>query len=382
MRCLIVIPDMDSGSGSCVKEVAYKLLNSGHSVICLTNEDYKDEILDIRTYHFFKRRSSWRLSLKRILLYPIWPFFSVRLYFCIKKSVQRIINTEQIDVIVAVYNPIESLLAIHFLRRRYGFKYVAYFLDALYAGQKPRYMVETLKRKYALFWERHVLRNADLVIMMKAAENAYTQLKTNCEYLNRTVFLDLPLYVPYKITQSERTLFPRGQIVLFYAGALPNNIRDPRYLLELFSSANIPNCHLYIAGRGDYDIILNKYSQKCNNIHILGTITREEVKQRSLEADFLINIGNNLRNMVPSKIFEYMSTGKPIIATSKIPDDPSLLYLNQYPRALVLCENDRMDKNIILLNRFLNNKIDVTIAPGSFELNRPETFVKHIERLI
>lgn len=381
MRCLIVIPDIESGSGSCVKEVAYNLLSSGHSVICLTNDGYVDERLDIRSCHYLRRRrNSFWLSLKRILLYPIWPFLSIKMFLCIKNSAQRILETEHIDVIISVYNPIENLLAIHQLRKHYGFKYVAYLLDALYAGQKPRFMAESVKRRHALLWERRVLSNADLVVMMKSAEAAYSQLKP--EYLNRTVFLDLPLYAPFKVTKTERTLFPKGQVVLFYAGALPNNIRDPRFLLNLFSRANIPNCHLYIAGRGDYDRVLRIYSQRCETIHILGSISREEVKERSIEADYLVSIGNNLKNMVPSKIFEYMSTGKPIIATSKILEDPSLLYLNQYPNALVLHESDNMDKCIRMLDGFLKKQTAVTDTHSLFELNRPETFVKYLERLV
>ena len=54
----------------------------------------------------------------------------------------------------------------------------------------------------------------------------------------------------------------------------------------------------------------------------------------------LVNIGNSVDNFMPSKIFEYISTGKPIINVYKIPECPTLKYLAEYPLALCVSEEE------------------------------------------
>ena len=51
-----------------------------------------------------------------------------------------------------------------------------------------------------------------------------------------------------------------------------------------------------------------------------------------------MNIGNAVDNQMPSKIFEYISTGKPIINIFKSTDCPTLKYLGRYPLVLNIHE--------------------------------------------
>ena len=54
------------------------------------------------------------------------------------------------------------------------------------------------------------------------------------------------------------------------------------------------------------------------NIHFLGKKRKEDIIRIYQEADILVNIGNSIDNQMPSKIFEYISTGKPILNFYKI----------------------------------------------------------------
>ena len=48
-------------------------------------------------------------------------------------------------------------------------------------------------------------------------------------------------------------------------------------------------------------------------------------------SDILVNIGNSVINQVPSKIFSYISTGKPILNICKSSACPTIPYLERYP---------------------------------------------------
>ena len=70
------------------------------------------------------------------------------------------------------------------------------------------------------------------------------------------------------------------------------------------------------------------------------------------ESDVLLSIGNAESPMSPSKIYEYMSTGKPIIHTYSWEKDPCLAPLKTYGNALLISENEAL--NVDKITTFLN----------------------------
>jgi hypothetical protein len=60
------------------------------------------------------------------------------------------------------------------------------------------------------------------------------------------------------------------------------------------------------------------------------------------------SIRNSVEFQIPGKIFEYMSTGKPILHFSKFSEDPAITYLKRYPKALIINEWERNIKEQIL----------------------------------
>ena len=76
------------------------------------------------------------------------------------------------------------------------------------------------------------------------------------------------------------------------------------------------------------------------NIHYLGKKSQGEIKEIYKMTDVLVNIGNLIINQIPSKIFEYISTGKPIINIYKTLKCPTLKYTKKYPLCLNIYEED------------------------------------------
>ena len=54
----------------------------------------------------------------------------------------------------------------------------------------------------------------------------------------------------------------------------------------------------------------------------------------------LLNLGNRYDNQMPSKLFGYLGTGKPVLHLAVSESDPTLPYLARYPLALVLQKQD------------------------------------------
>ena len=50
----------------------------------------------------------------------------------------------------------------------------------------------------------------------------------------------------------------------------------------------------------------------------------------------MLSLGNAFDNQMPSKLFSYLGTGKPLLHLAVTDTDPPLPYLAKYPLALVL----------------------------------------------
>ena len=71
-----------------------------------------------------------------------------------------------------------------------------------------------------------------------------------------------------------------------------------------------------------------------------GPVPAARAQALQAGAQVLLNIGNLAENQLPSKIFEYFATGKPVLHLSMTDNDPALPWMERYPLALVLRRGD------------------------------------------
>lgn len=67
---------------------------------------------------------------------------------------------------------------------------------------------------------------------------------------------------------------------------------------------------------------------------LMGSVPVKECRDLIFSADALINISTCTSCLVPSKLLEYIATGKPVINFYHDESDPSFTYLKQYPSAV------------------------------------------------
>ena len=73
-------------------------------------------------------------------------------------------------------------------------------------------------------------------------------------------------------------------------------------------------------------------------------------------ADVLVSLGNTYDNQMPSKLFGYFATGKPVLHLAVSENDPTLPYLVRYPLALVLHRKDGVTPGTVAkLHSWLHN---------------------------
>jgi len=402
-KVLFLITEKESANGICVNSITNELINYGCEVFCITNRELGEKeqfekggikYLTVKPRECYKlqkkvesiskgfKRKFYKCAfvllnnLKNIISIPKWPLLSNSYQNRIYKSALKVCREKGIDTIVAVYSQIDTLISASKVKIKIPqIKYVAYMLDSLAGGYGPKVFSKKWVQHRGLKWEQKVFYNVDKIIMMKSAQEFYQDRK-HLVYFNKIVFLDLPLFIP-----RERTFQEQGKIINFlYVGTIPVHIRNPKYFINCFMRIMDDNIRFKIIGTSTCEDYLKDCEKKDGRIQVLPFISHDDIVKEIEKANFLINLGNNNKSMTPSKIFEYMSYGKPIISTAPIEDEPSIKYLEKYPLSCVIYENEDIETNINKLKNFIyykiSERVDAFNLLNDFYLNTPKAFIE------
>lgn len=247
------------------------------------------------------------------------------------------------------------------LKLEIGFKtpWIAYFMDPHAYYISNRGIADGL-----LELERQVYERADLVLV---TEEIYRENQDNAftPYLYKTVpyrfgnfrCLDNPL---------EKDIFIPNKINCVYVGSLlSEQIRSPRYLYQMINQLD---------ERFAFHIVCNQVSdanrrlyeelvQNKGNVHWYHNLPLTVCLGIMSHADILINLGNKSSNQTPSKVFDYIGTGKPIVNLYSLHDDTSKYYLEKYPNKLNIYEdNDSLSENVKMFSQFTHEHIGKTVT--------------------
>ncbi|MHB8129113.1 MAG: glycosyltransferase family protein [Mobilitalea sp.] len=166
-------------------------------------------------------------------------------------------------------------------------------------------------------------------------------------YKNKFVQVEHPLLK--KIVTTENMVYDNQRINIVYTGALYKKIRSPLYALllleKLIKKNNKITLHFYITG--DCNSIINKYCDKYpDNIKNYGSVSTDMAKAAILSADILLSLGNSDVTQLPSKIFEYISTGNPILHFYSHNEDAVIGLLSRYINSCCISNSIDYNENI------------------------------------
>ena len=184
--------------------------------------------------------------------------------------------------------------------------------------------------------------------------------------------------------RSQKPLTMSDKISFVFSGQLYTDIRNPDYLYKLFLL--LPkNYILHIVGGGAEEVT-NRYKNLLGKRLIChGWLSKEEADSICLSSDFLVNLNNTVPNQVPSKLFEYINTGKPILNISETKSCPALKYIYKYDNAFTIIKEEGkmpVEEVIEFVDKHRGKVIPFSIIETSFIENTSEYVAKQIERTI
>lgn len=254
-------------------------------------------------------------------------------------KIEELNHTKKYDAMFSASAPFRS----HYIAEKIKdscpyLKWYAFQFDP-YSYNKG-YSVNYFARRIMMRDEKRIFNKCDGVFLTLELFDYYKSV--NFVNLNKNV-IPLP-YANFKKIQYDEynvdgNFVKSEKISCLFIGQIYDKIRNPEVMIRMFSKIS-SDVQLFLMTNTSEEKI-KKYSLVNYIPTMIPYQNHDTALYNLLQANILVNIGNTVEHQMPAKIFEYMSTGKPIIHFSKIRNDPALRYLSCYPRVFVINEWER-----------------------------------------
>lgn len=409
-------PSKDSANGYCDENIIEELKKTDlYEIHCLTYRNNKQKLLERSNgivVHRYNKGIFWDLfvwakenrgkqlgrvvlrlqriwlRVKEVLYFFNYPCYEPFYAFLAAHAANRLHKKERFDIVISEHHGFDTLYAGHFLKKKHdSVKFIPILWDPFSGRNIAHYMPEQLGIYLNERKEKKLLSNADYIISMKSSEGYHRTNSTQKSYYDRMVFLDIPKLVPVTDLQTTTEYVKSGMINILYCGIMDKYHRNPSYILKLFESSKYSSkINLIFFSRGDaVELIKMEKNNFAGNLDVYDYIDKAKLNTVINSVDVLINIGNNIPTMVPSKIFEYISHCKPIISTYKIDNDSSVPYLKKYEAALCLDERVDVTENVEKFDEFVDNipnyNIEFSNLCKTYSLNTPACYAELLHKI-
>lgn len=260
-------------------------------------------------------KKTYDLTIKKLY----WPDYAFLWIFSGFLKTKELLAHKKYDIIISVSYPFSSHI-IGFLCRRefWPGKWIVDIGDPFSFTTETQSNNSKIYRKLN-FWAEDKILTASYAISVTndKTKEKYVQYFRNISKKIHTIppLLSLPV-IPEQDTPEE---IVSSGISLLFVGTLYRKIRNPEFLLEIFrqlvAREHLQNLELHFAGdTNDCADILNRYLKLLGKkIVNYGIVSREKVFELMKNAQILVNIDNATSFQLPSKVVEYIATGKPIL---------------------------------------------------------------------
>lgn len=314
-----------------------------------------------------RARGGWRTRLRggvRALWRSLyWPDFACGWVIPAACAVRALHAEHRYDWIISVSHPFTGHL-VGLLSNACGARWFVDIGDPFHLMDEPAPNNRRLYRWLNRAVEARVVAGADVLsVTTESTQHLYaTHFGLPAERLVVVPpLLSLPSSPPSTPHAADAPLR------LVFVGTLYSQLRSPRFLLACLTALQAalresPVCrrvelHFYGAMNDCADEVATCTPALRDAVVTHGMVGRTEVLQAMVDADVLVNIGNDSEAQLASKVIEYMAIGKPILNLVSLARDTSVAALADYPAALTLARDAGLSPATVVALR------DFVLAP-------------------
>lgn len=285
------------------------------------------------------------------------------------RQIEKIDRDNPVECICAVSSPFAAFLTgLKWKKAHPDTRFITFTLDTYAASlvRKRNFLVRLLWEIKSVAWEKAVFSCADynfITIGVKAdtvSYQCYPQEKTQV----------LPNLIPCQIQNVIKQ--KSEKITLMYCGSFYKKIRNPQYMLDALLALQLVDFRLDLYINDSCEKIVDKAIEKSRGKIVRHAyVSPEEIQKKMFEADCLIDIGNKNTSATPSKTFQYIATGRPIILFA--PNGYKSEALEKYPLGLIIDQSNQTPTEAAnIIERYLRETTGKQMLPEEIAEVYPE----------
>jgi hypothetical protein len=177
--------------------------------------------------------------------------------------------------------------------------------------------------------------------------------------------------------QTKNYNYTNNDIKFGYFGIFTHGVRTPVNFINFLDKFQNYEMHWYI--NSDSESILQKNRLDSSKHNFNSHVARDEALQLMTKSfHCLVSIGNLNPNQIPSKVIEYIATGKPVIHFAEINNDPVIHIADEFDNLFIVTKNT--DINIFKkdLNKFFS-EIDNFDSKKFNKLYSPSALIEKLD---
>lgn len=234
-------------------------------------------------------------------------------------------HRRQFDVILACAMPFYSVDIATQISRY--IPVVNYYMEPYWGNLPSFYSNEHIISR---LWDGSALR----VIVPEHIKKIYMEYADK-DIIDKLVVAEFPNVVKHDEHKIDDILFSAEKINLAFVGKFYPEVREPQYLFDIMQLIHTKGIGLTIAGgfNGTFSksYVEKYFSNNISYIKYVGMLPPHEADDLLMNSNVLLHIGNTKPELLPSKILNYISTGKSIINLYQHEHCPTLEILANYP---------------------------------------------------
>lgn len=385
-------------SDYCSVKIMKALVESGrynvHN-ISFSGEQPNYDFVEGVTTHFLpffenkKNRPAWLTRLSLLLLVPIYPFTAPIRNRKIYKATTDLIENEKYDLIICHMNSEQSIWTGTWLKK-HGFvdKLMVIFWDNIY-GNLPRRVIPKGFALHRQRWAEGIIaKYADRLVSLYPIKKFHGQYGELPEAVGKRAYLGIPSVIRpnVKPVSSKQDAIVNDKINILYSGTI---FRESyvEYLVDLLNATpEAGNINLIFFQRGvsseKWDSLKEKFK---GTMYVSGWIPLPDLLALYPKVNFFMSYPGN-PTAIRSKLFEYVSFGKPILMLYDDDSDVNINTFSTYPACHCVDVRAHVSKNAPLLSEYIRAKNDFSISFDDVEKmfikDSPKAYVELIDEML
>ena len=261
-------------------------------------------------------------------------------------------NIPDYDLVISVSLPFTSHLVAHSINKKLGKKWIMDIGDPFTlkkdAPENNKYLFSFLNK----YFESKFYQSANNVLFTH--EESLRYHNNYFPILNGKSTVLSPVFSIDENILTENFDFSKRPLKIAYFGVLTFGVRTPHNFLAFFNNLELDEVELHwYMNEDSKKMVKNASSININNIFHDMVPRKEALSLMLSEYHALLNIGNTNPFQLPSKVVEYLSTGKPIIHFSEINNDSAESILEVRHNTIIISENSEPG----VIKREINDKL-------------------------